>query len=543
MTGNILLIEDEKLLRANLALLLQSEGHTVTAVANGPDGRARLQQEPFDLVLTDIMMGEVSGFHIMEYIAAHCPDTPVIAITGYASAESAIKTLRQGAYDYIPKPFEIEMVLIAVQRALEKVQLQRQVQGHMATLEQRVAERTQALAETNQKLQASMAELNAAQERLIQSEKLSALGELISGFAHELNNPLTGVIGYAELLIKTCEGLPAEVRSMLEKSRQQALRCHQIVHNLLGFARKREPSKHLLDINTICNNTLDLLAYQLKVNNIQVTTHLEATLPQVLVDGHQLQQVLVNIVSNAQQAMATQGRRGHLTLTTTADAEWLYIRITDTGPGITPDHLHQVFDPFFTTKKSGTGLGLSLSYGLIKEHGGEITVDSTPGQGTTFTIDLPLSVPNALEGTSDPSAEIFPMPPQNILVIDDEQLVANMVVTMLQSLGHQAEAVFSSHEALQKMAGVQYDLLICDLKMPEVGGKQLYRCLQARYPKLCQRIIFYSGDTESQENREFFEQTGCLFLPKPFREKECKKILWKAFVRATAVVTYAPAVA
>lgn len=132
MTGNILLIEDEKLLRANLALLLQSEGHTVTAVANGHDGRARLQQEPFDLVLTDIMMGEVNGFHIMEYVVAHCPDTPVIAITGYASAESAIKALRQGAYDYIPKPFEIEMVLIAVQRALEKVQLQSQVQGHMA---------------------------------------------------------------------------------------------------------------------------------------------------------------------------------------------------------------------------------------------------------------------------------------------------------------------------------------------------------------------------------------------------------------------------
>jgi DNA-binding response OmpR family regulator len=242
MPGKILIIEDEKRLRTNLKLLLTSEGYTVSTAADGEEGLAYLQQEPCDLVITDIMMGEVNGFQVMEYIAKHTPETLVIVITGFASTESVVEALRKGAYDYIAKPFEIEMILISIERALEKVRLQRELKGYVEALEQRVAERTRDLEATNAKLHASLAELQAAQERLIQTEKLSALGELISGFAHEVNNPLSTVLGYTELLT-TFEECSSEVRSILEKVRQEAMRCHRIVQNLLSFARKRKPTK------------------------------------------------------------------------------------------------------------------------------------------------------------------------------------------------------------------------------------------------------------------------------------------------------------
>src|SRR5215510_7571410 len=432
MPGESRIGEDEKRLRTNLKLLLTSEGYTVSTAADGEEGLAYLQQEPCDLVITDIMMGEVNGFQVMEYIAKHTPETLVIVITGFASTESVVEALRKGAYDYIAKPFEIEMILISIERALERVRLQQE-------LKQRVAERTQDLEATNAKLHASLAELQAAQERLIQTEKLSALGELISGFAHEVNNPLSTVLGYTELLT-TFEECSSEVHSILEKVRQEAMRCHRIVQNLLSFARKRKPAKDYIDITTVCRKTLDLLAYQLMVNNVAVVTSFADKLPWTMIDGYQLQQVLVNLLNHASQAMAQQQGKRQITATTAYDDSKIYIKITDTGPGIAAEHLGRIFDPFYTTKEKGTGLGLSLSYGLIEEHGGEITLTSTPGEGATYTIVLPI-LDDAFPDTAPHSApHNAPLPAKNILIVDDEQNLAQMLSTILHSLGHQVEA-------------------------------------------------------------------------------------------------------
>ena len=524
MPGKILIIEDERRLRTNLKLLLTSEGYTVSTAADGEEGLAYLQQEPCDLVITDIMMGEVNGFQVMEYIAKHTPETLVIVMTGFASTESVVEALRKGAYDYIAKPFEIEMVLISIERALEKVRLQRELKGYVEVLEQRVAERTRDLEATNAKLHASLAELQAAQERLIQTEKLSALGELISGFAHEVNNPLSTVLGYAELLT-TFEECSSEVRSILEKVRQEAMRCHRIVQNLLSFARKRKPAKDYIDITTVCRKTLDLLAYQLMVNNVAVVTSFADKLPWTMVDGYQLQQVLVNLLNNASQAMAQQQGKRQITATTAYDAAKIYVKITDTGPGIAAEHLGRIFDPFYTTKEKGTGLGLSLSYGLIKEHGGEITVTNTPGEGATFTIVLPILDDAFPDTTLYAAPHNAPLPAKKILIVDDEQNLAQMLSTTLQSLGHQAEATTSGWEALKKIDTQDYDAIICDLKMPEVDGRQIYHYMQTSHPALVKRLILSSGDTVSEENQKFLQETGCLFLPKPFLSDELKRVI------------------
>jgi signal transduction histidine kinase len=524
MSGKILIIEDEMRLRTNLKLLLTSEGYTVSTAADGEEGLAYLQQEPCDLVITDIMMGEVNGFQVMEYIAKHTPETLVIVITGFASTESVVESLRKGAYDYIAKPFEIEMILISIERALEKVRLQRELKGYVEALEHRVAARTRDLEVTNAQLHASLAELQEAQEHLIQTEKLSALGELISGFAHEVNNPLTTVLGYAELLVGS-EECSAEVSSILEKVRQEAMRCHRIVQNLLSFARKRKPAKDYSDITTICRKTLDLLAYQLMVNNVAVVTSFVDKLPWTMVDGYQFQQVLVNLLNNASQAMAQQQGKRQIMVTTTHDDAKIYVTITDTGSGIAAEHLGRIFDPFYTTKEKGTGLGLSLSYGLIKEHGGEITVTSTPNEGATFTIALPI-LDDAFPDTAPYSApHKTSLLAKKILIVDDEQNLAQMLSTILQSLGHQAEAATSGWEALKKIDTQDYDAIICDLKMPEIDGRQIYHYMQTSHPAFVKRLILSSGDTISEENQKFLQETGCLFLPKPFLLDELKRII------------------
>ena len=328
----------------------------------------------------------------MEYVAAQTPDTPVIVITGYASTASAVEALRKGAYDYIAKPFDIEMIKIAAARALEKARLQHAVKQHVQELEQRVAERTSAREETNTKLNRSLAELKATQTQLIQTEKLSALGELIAGFAHELNNPLASVLGYAELLGKSEVDAPG-VPAMLQKLHQEAGRCHQIVKNLLGFARKQKPAKQEIDVNALCRQVLELLTYQFRVNNITVVRRLKHDLPGITADTHQLQQVLVNILTNAYQAMFEYRRGGRLTVTTRHDDTSVFIKIADTGPGIAAEDCSRIFDPFYTTKEHGTGLGLSLSYSIIEEHGGEIAVVSKPNAKTAFTIQLPFTPP------------------------------------------------------------------------------------------------------------------------------------------------------
>jgi two-component system, NtrC family, sensor kinase len=531
MSGKILVIEDEKRLRTNMGILLTDEGYHVVTVGNGKEGLQYLTQEPFDLIITDIVMDDMNGFEVMEHIAMHGLDTLVIVITGFASTDSAIQALRQGAYDYIAKPFDMEMMQISIKRALEKVRLQRELKAHLQELEQRVAERTQALEESNKQLNLSLAKLKATQERLIQSEKLSALGELLSGVAHELNNPLTSVLGYAEVLAASQLRHP-EALSMVKRVRQEAVRCSHIVKNFLSFARKQKPEKKFVDINAICLQTLDLLAYQLKVNNITTVKQLDETLPKTMADEPQLQQILINIFSNAYQAMVEYQGQGQLMIETAYDSQKIYVKISDNGPGIPSENLHRIFDPFYTTKEKGTGLGLSLSYGIIKEHGGEIAVTSTLEQGTTFTIELPIIAEVRPNGeTNARLSSMIVLNSKKVLIIDDERSILNLFMNLLYSLGHQPDVTQHGQEALQKITSQDYDLIICDMKMPGVDGRGVYHFLKNNHPELIDRLVFTSGDTMNEANRTFLEESGCLFLPKPFLLEEFQRVFYQGLLR------------
>ncbi len=234
------------------------------------------------------------------------------------------------------------------------------------------------------------------EQQLYQSEKLAAIGELVSGVAHELNNPLTSVIGYSELIMS--RELDEKTKKDIKKVFDEGRRAARIVQNLLTFAREHKPEKIFIDINTVLMSTLELKSYELKANNIEVTTDLSPDLPEAMADYHQIQQVFLNIINNTEYVMLEAHRGGHLTITTRLEKGReqedgkIVISFTDDGPGMAPENIDKIFNPFFTTKEvgKGTGLGLSICYGIVKEHGGRIYAKSQPGQGATFIIELPV---------------------------------------------------------------------------------------------------------------------------------------------------------
>jgi DNA-binding response OmpR family regulator len=234
----ILLIEDEVRLRHNLQLLLQTEGYRVVTAEQGAQGLQRLQEEPFDLVITDLVMPEIDGFQVMEYLQEHCPDTVAVAITAYASTESAIQAMRRGAYDYVAKPFDVDLLLIVIKRALEKGRLQRTLRQYMTELEQRVEERTREVTEAKKRVEQSLAVLKASQEQLIQTAKFRAMGEAATAVAYDLADPLTIIVSLAHSLLKE-DILNGEMKAQLKQIIEAAFCCQRLVQSVLTFVETK----------------------------------------------------------------------------------------------------------------------------------------------------------------------------------------------------------------------------------------------------------------------------------------------------------------
>jgi PAS domain S-box-containing protein len=355
------------------------------------------------------------------------------------------------------------------------------------------------------------------EEHLIQSEKLASMGEMLSGVAHEINNPLTSIIGNSQLLMRKSD-LDHDVMRKVDTIQKESARVHRIVQNLLSFARKEETRKEMANINGIIKDVCDLIIYNVKVNNIKINLDLEDDLTQTYIDSNQIKQVFINIINNAIDALIDKGG-GNIEIKSFKVGDTIRVEFKDDGPGIPDTIRKKIFDPFFTTKDvgKGTGLGLSISYGIIKNHNGEIYVTSEKGVGTKFTVSLPIVVSDSIESQSQSKKGKLDLKGKKILMVDDEESIRNFVDELLTGEGCIVEVVDNGAEAMEKLAKGDFDAILCDIKMPGVSGKELFDFIKENKPKLVDKIVFITGDLLSEDTEKFMKETGSSFIEKPLQ--------------------------
>lgn len=358
--------------------------------------------------------------------------------------------------------------------------------------------------------------LRRTQEQLLQSEKMAAVGQLISGVAHELNNPLTAILGYSQLL-KSEELVDKRGADYLEKLFKQAQRTHHIVQNLLSFARQHTPERAPVQLNQILDDTLILREYDLKLHDIQIHREFDPQLPFTGGDFNQLQQVFLNIVNNAVDAIQEKGGKGEIWIRTGVDANRIRVEISDNGPGL--KNPHRVFDPFYTTKPvgKGTGLGLSICYGIVKEHGGEIQARNAPSQGAAFTILLPILAVSGPLATNRKPSRASETATGTVLLVDDEDAVLHIEEEILRPRGIAVKIARNAQEAIELLSRHSLDAVVTDFTMPgDISAADLIRWIRQHRPDLASRIVFTISNAQDGAASEAIRNSGCLVVRKPF---------------------------
>ncbi len=472
----------------------------------------------------------VEGVHVQalaEFVGLAGPDH-----AGWPSGEPAVIQLPAFGERPVPEPDSYEdapLVVGGVVTGMLRMSLKQQL-----TREQRSRYFAMAadVSKAIERLDAQRSQSRLVQERLLQSEKMSSVGQLVSGVAHELNNPLTGIMGFAQLLL--LRELDETARRQVETIYAEAERASKIVQNLLTFARRRRAQKEPSNLNTLIERVLELRNYDLRVRNIETELDLDPALPETMVDANQMQQVFLNIIINAEQAMRGDGDQGTLRIRTSADDRNVTVAFQDTGPGMSAETVRRIFDPFFTTKEAGegTGLGLTISYGIIEDHGGRIWAESGPGRGTTFLIELPIVAGAAPARHATPeAAPAQAIERRRILVVDDEESIQQLLTGVLEMDGHDVHVANNGREALDRVGREPFDLIITDIKMPVMGGPDLYRKLSDDANPLARRVIFITGDTVAPETRKFLQGVDNAVLAKPFRLCDVRESVRAALAR------------
>jgi PAS domain S-box-containing protein len=375
------------------------------------------------------------------------------------------------------------------------------------------------------------------EQQLRQSEKLSALGQLVAGVAHEVNNPLAMIMGYAQLLSRE-ESLPEKARQDLHKIQRESERATKIVRNLLMFSRKSDPQLTPVNLNRLVSTVVDSRSDEAREQGVTFDVRLADALPMTMADGGQLEQVLTNLLGNSIQALAARESDRRISVVTEHSGSHVWITVADNGPGIPKDIMARIFEPFFTTKKvgKGTGLGLTISYSIIEAHHGKMLVDSEPGKGAKFTLQLPLvpckevddSVGDAYSragashvasqgmGRSNGNGNGNGHGSRRILVVDDEPGLLSILTEVLRNATTTVDSAGNGMEAMQWIEKNRYDMIVSDMRMPDMDGEALYNTLRETNRPLSERILFLTGDTVSPGTRAFLEKTGNRWLNKPF---------------------------
>ncbi|MBC8281877.1 MAG: PAS domain-containing protein [Chloroflexi bacterium] len=365
--------------------------------------------------------------------------------------------------------------------------------------------------------------------KLSESQRLASIGELSAGVAHEINNPLTSIVLYSQMLLD--DDISDSTRNSLQVVSSQAYRAAKIVRNLLQFARKSDPEKRPLSIDGLIRRSLEMKSHEFRVNSISVVDEIPEGLPLIMMDEHLILQVLLNVLTNAEQACVSTHGKGVITVSATTDGDIIDVKIHDDGPGIPPEQLSKIFQPFFTTKETGvgTGLGLSVSHGILSQHEGNIWAESSPESGSTFHIELPLT---GIEDTT-----LAPSTPQatpiirsnkstsHVLLVDDEPDLRLVLSRQLELRRYNVDQAGDGEEAWRKLQLFDYDCILLDLRMPGLGGQGLYERIQEMHPELIKLIVFITGDTVNPATKNFLGSVTNPVLSKPFDFRELEQLV------------------
>jgi two-component system NtrC family sensor kinase len=364
------------------------------------------------------------------------------------------------------------------------------------------------------------------EDRMIANSRLVSVGEMAAGVAHELNNPLTAVLGFSQLAMR--QASDDTLKRDLESIADEAERAGRIVDNLLTFARSSDtfPDSQTLNITDSLQKILDLREYECRVNNVEVVNYFSDETPSTLADAHRIEQVFMNLIGNSIHAIGESVGHGTITVGVVHDEGRIRVSITDDGPGISQVNQKKVFEPFFTTKPigKGTGLGLSICKGIVEDHGGAIRVQSAIGRGTTFVVEIPIiEVPEEVDAPS-PSTPAQPnsYTKLKVLAVDDERSVTMLLNRALVAQGHDVDVAHDGAEALRTIFLNEYDAILLDVRMPGLGGSEVFRSIEVLRPDLADRVLFITGDTVSPDTRTFLEQTRVDVLHKPFSLEELR---------------------
>jgi len=481
----VLIVEDNPADAELLEFELLKGGYVPNAlrVQTAAAMQAALDEQEWDLILSDYTMPRFSGLHALELLKTTGKDIPFILISGSAGDDIAVDAMRAGAHDFFGKG-SLKLLVSAIERELREAEVR--------------------------------ATARAQREQLHLNEKLAALGTLLAGVAHELNNPLSVIMHQATILERALRDDPRQAR--VNTILQAVGNCSRIVKNFLALARHEPPRRVAVAINDVVHAAIDLVAYGLTNDSIEVTLDLTEPLPSVSGDPQQLERVIINLVSNAQYALRARATPRKLILRSGVDAagEHVLLHIEDNGGGIPPEIRSRIFDPFFTTKPTGegTGLGLALCHGIVSTHNGTIAVSSEPDAGTTFVISLPIrSEENVTEEIV--MKVTSSTPGLRILVVDDNPDVAMAFSDILSVQGHRVDIAGTSRAALHMVETGAYEIVVTDMRMPDLDGPALYRELTARDPLIKSSFLFITGDVFSTDTDRFLKETGAVFLGKP----------------------------
>jgi len=497
--ARILIIDDEEASALGLSRIIEKAGYAVCITITDPQiAIDRLADIAPDLVLLDLHMEPLSGVEVLADINtrfdAH-KRPPVIVLTADTTSEARHDALNAGAVDFLAKPLDHQEVLLRIKNVLHMRALFQRCQNYSQGLERIVQERTEELQRRTRDLEATLVDLRATQCQIIQQERIRALGAMASGIAHDMNNSLTLILGYGDMLLKDTERFPAgcKHRAELNQVMRAARDSSHMIARLREIYRPRSQGTELspIDLNELIVEVVALTAPKWQAQaeaggaNIKIE-HAAGDIPQVAGAPAELREVLTNLIFNAVDAMP---KGGTICLRTRETKGFARVEVCDTGTGMTEDACHRCLEPFFTTKgDKGTGLGLAVSAGIIRRHGGEISIESRVNCGTTFRIDLPIC-----NGESIPPQKPVETPAESlrVLVVDDQKGICEVVRSYLAEDHHIVEIALNSPDALKKYRRSQFDLVITDRAMPGINGDELTAAIRQINPQ--QHIIMLTG--------------------------------------------------